>query len=75
MSDKRSIEAAFAKANVPLEITERSVNRRLIRGGGQIVQMGIVSDRRGNEMPAYRLVGYFEAEEFSKHLESVLEAD
>jgi len=32
-------------------------------------------DRRGNEMPAYRLVGYFEAEEFSKHLESVLEAD
>ena len=51
MNDKRSIEAAFAKANVPLEITERSINRRLINGGGgQIVQMGIVSDRRGNEI-------------------------
>jgi len=50
VSDKRNIEAAFAKANVPLEITERSVNRRLISGGRQIVQMGIVTDRRGNEI-------------------------
>ena len=51
MSDKRSIEAAFARANVPLEITERSINRRLINGsGGQIVQMGIVRNHRGNEI-------------------------
>jgi len=32
-------------------------------------------DRRGNEMPAYRLVGYFEADEFADHLRKVLEAD
>ncbi|MGD9727792.1 MAG: hypothetical protein AB7L09_00065 [Nitrospira sp.] len=50
MSDKRSIEAAFAKANVPLVITDRSLNRRLIRGGGQIVQMAIVRNRQGNEI-------------------------
>jgi len=36
---------------VPLEITKRSINRRLINGGGgQIVQMGIVRDRQGNEI-------------------------
>lgn len=49
MSDKHSIEAAFARANVPLEISERSINRRLIRGGGQIVQMGIMTNRQGDE--------------------------
>jgi len=32
-------------------------------------------DRRGNEMPAYRLVGYFEPESFAEHLRGVLEAD
>jgi thiol:disulfide interchange protein DsbD len=32
-------------------------------------------DRQGNEMPAYRLVGYFEPDEFAQHLRSVLEAD
>jgi thiol:disulfide interchange protein DsbD len=32
-------------------------------------------DRQGNEMPAYRLVGYFESDEFAQHLRSVLEAD
>ncbi len=31
-------------------------------------------DRRGTEMPAYRLVGYFDAPEFAEHLRSVLEA-
>jgi thiol:disulfide interchange protein DsbD len=31
-------------------------------------------DRQGNEMPTYRLVGYFEADEFAQHLEKVLEA-
>jgi thiol:disulfide interchange protein DsbD len=31
-------------------------------------------DRQGNEMPAYRLVGYFDADEFSVHLEKVLAA-
>jgi thiol:disulfide interchange protein DsbD len=31
-------------------------------------------DRNGQEMPAYRLVGYFDAEEFSAHLEKVLAA-
>jgi len=32
-------------------------------------------DRRGNEMRAYRLVGYLEPEEFAQHLRSVVEAD
>ena len=31
-------------------------------------------DRSGNEMPAYRLVGYFTPDEFSAHLERVLAA-
>ena len=31
-------------------------------------------DRDGEEMPRYRLVGYFEPEEFSQHLQKVLEA-
>jgi len=31
-------------------------------------------DRQGREMPAYRLVGYFDPEEFSAHLKQVLEA-
>ena len=30
-------------------------------------------DRQGNEMRGYRLVGYFEAEEFAEHLHKVLE--
>jgi hypothetical protein len=47
MSDKRSIEAAFARANVPLEVTNRSLNRQVIRGGGQMVQMDIASTSMG----------------------------
>ncbi len=31
-------------------------------------------DRNGGEMTAYRLVGYFEPEEFSAHLQQVLAA-
>jgi thiol:disulfide interchange protein DsbD len=31
-------------------------------------------DRDGNELPGYRLVGYFEPEEFAQHLEKVLAA-
>jgi thiol:disulfide interchange protein DsbD len=31
-------------------------------------------DREGNEMRDYRLVGYFDADEFTRHLRSVLEA-
>ncbi|MGB5486276.1 MAG: protein-disulfide reductase DsbD, partial [Lysobacterales bacterium] len=31
-------------------------------------------DRQGNEMSGHRLVGYFEADEFSEHLQNVLEA-
>jgi thiol:disulfide interchange protein DsbD len=31
-------------------------------------------DRNGNEMPAYRLVGFFEAEEFARHLQKVLDS-
>ena len=48
MNDKRNIEAAFARANVPLEITAGSLNRRLVRGGTEIVQMDI-GHRRGRE--------------------------
>ena len=44
---KQEIEAAFARANVPLNITEQSLNRSLVRGGGQMVQMAIVADRGG----------------------------
>ncbi len=29
-------------------------------------------DRQGKEMPGYRLVGYFEPDEFAEHLQSVL---
>jgi len=32
-------------------------------------------DRQGNEMRAYRLVGYFEPDAFAQHLRNVLEAD
>ena len=31
-------------------------------------------DRQGKEMPAFRLVGYFETDEFAKHLKNVLAA-
>ena len=31
-------------------------------------------DSRGEEMKAYRLVGYFEADEFAAHLQKVLSA-
>jgi len=31
-------------------------------------------DRQGKEMPGFRLVGYFEVDEFAKHLQNVLEA-
>ncbi len=31
-------------------------------------------DRNGREMKAYRLVGYFNPEEFSSHLQQVLSA-
>ena len=47
MSDKRNIEAAFARANVPLQISERTLNRRLIRGGGQMVEMAITETGKG----------------------------
>jgi len=30
-------------------------------------------DRQGNELPAFRLVGYFEPDEFAEHLKKVLE--
>jgi thiol:disulfide interchange protein DsbD len=30
-------------------------------------------DRHGNELRSHRLVGYFEADEFSRHLQKVLE--
>lgn len=32
-------------------------------------------DRQGKEMPAYRLVGYFEPDEFAEHLQSVLASE
>ncbi|HSM68294.1 MAG TPA: protein-disulfide reductase DsbD [Xanthomonadales bacterium] len=31
-------------------------------------------DRQGNEMPAYRLVGYFKPDEFAAHLQRVIDA-
>ena len=32
-------------------------------------------DRRGREMPAYRLIGYFKPEEFATHLQKVMDAE
>lgn len=46
---KKEVEAAFARANVPLRVTERSLNRRVIQGARDIVQMDIGRDGKGNE--------------------------
>jgi hypothetical protein len=47
MSDKQNIEAAFARANVPLKISERTLNRRIVRGAGQMVEMAIIQGNGG----------------------------
>lgn len=47
MSDKHAIEAGFARANVPLRISERTLNRALVRGAGQMVEMAIVQTNQG----------------------------
>jgi hypothetical protein len=44
---QNDIEAAFARAKVPLKITRDSLNQRLVRGGGQIVQMDIATSGGG----------------------------
>lgn len=49
MDTNKEIEAAFARANVPLRITNRSLNRNIIRGARDIVQMDIGRDNKGNE--------------------------
>ena len=51
------------------------VDQELMREFGIIGPPAILFfDRAGREMRAYRLVGYFEPDEFSAHLERVLEA-
>lgn len=50
MKDKRAIQAAFAKAKLPLTISEQTLNRRLVRGGGQMVEMAIVPTPQGEQI-------------------------
>ena len=51
------------------------IDQALMKEFGIIGPPGILFfDRRGKEMRAYRLVGYFSAEEFSEHLQLVLAA-
>lgn len=49
MDTNKEIEAAFARANVPLRITNRSLNRNIVRGARDIVQMDIGRDSKGKE--------------------------
>ena len=50
-------------------------DQALMRAFGVIGPPAILFfDRQGREMEAYRLVGYFEPEEFSGHLQQVLAA-
>jgi len=52
-----------------------AVDRELMAEFGVIGPPAILFfDRSGHEMPAYRLVGYFSPDEFSAHLELVLDA-
>jgi thiol:disulfide interchange protein DsbD len=52
-----------------------ALDQELMKSFGVIGPPAILFfDRTGGEMPAYRLVGYFEPEEFSEHLRSVLAA-
>lgn len=49
MDIKKDIESAFARANVPLRIRTQSLNRNIVNGARQIVQMDIGRDTKGNE--------------------------
>ena len=52
-----------------------AIDQELMKEFGVIGPPAILFfDRDGNEMPRYRLVGYFEPEEFAQHLQRVLEA-
>ena len=51
------------------------VDQALMRRFGVIGPPAILFfDRNGQEMEAYRLVGYFDPDEFAEHLEKVLAA-
>jgi thiol:disulfide interchange protein DsbD len=51
------------------------VDQQLMKSFGIIGPPAILFfDRSGQEMKAFRLVGYFEAEEFTDHLQQVLAA-
>lgn len=51
------------------------VDQQLMKSFGIIGPPAILFfDRSGEEMKAFRLVGYFEAEEFAAHLQQVLTA-
>lgn len=47
MDIKKDIEGAFARANVPLSITTRSLNRNIVNGARDIVQMDIGRNNKG----------------------------
>jgi len=61
---------------VQADVTDNDdVDQALMRAFGVIGPPAILFfDDQGQEMPRYRLVGYFDAEEFSTHLQQVLAA-
>jgi len=73
-----AIQALFGQVQpMQADVTENDeTDQALMEKYGIIGPPAILFfDRQGNEMPAYRLVGYFEPDEFAQHLRSVLEAD
>ncbi|MGB7453105.1 MAG: thioredoxin family protein, partial [Lysobacterales bacterium] len=71
------IQSLFADIQpLQADVTENDkTDQALMKKYGVIGPPAILFfDRQGNEMPGYRLVGYFEADEFSVHLQNVLEA-
>jgi len=71
------IQKLFAEIKpLQADVTENdNIDQALMQKYGVIGPPAILFfDRQGREMPAFRLVGYFEADEFAKHLQNVLEA-
>lgn len=71
------IQSLFAQIKpLQADVTENDrTDQALMQKYGVIGPPAILFfDRQGKEMPAFRLVGYFEADEFANHLQNVLEA-
>ncbi len=71
------IQALFRRIRpIQADVTEHDDIDQALMAKYQIIGPPAILffDREGNELRAYRLVGYFEAEEFAAHLNKVLEA-